>query len=336
MDNLTTNPAPGVAPQASPEDRIAAILGKQDTASADEAEPAPTEAAPETPQETAPVEQAQTDELTADDLPDEQAEAPSESGDEFEIVHNGQARKLTREETIRLAQQGFDYTVKTQQVAETAKVVNERLQRLEQVQQVQELLLSEHATVKALESQLAQYQNIDWVRLATDDPLEYPKHRAQYDSLVQSYNVAARAYGAKAEAVGTQLGRIKQDMLAQEAAILPKLVPAWSDPAKFEAAKTEMVQYLRSQGVDPQMVAGKYLDNAFALKTLYQSMQYEKLHNAKRDKVKQLRSAPPVVRPGASQPPTSASAEKEKQAQQRLRKSGSLEDAASLLLNRMK
>jgi hypothetical protein len=85
-----------------------------------------------------------------------------------------------------------------------------------------------------------------------------------------------------------------------------------------------------------KQVASQYLDTAFAFKTLYESIQYQKLQRAKTDKVKQLRTAPPVVRPGASQPATNSGVERERQAKDRLRKSGGLGDAAAVLLNRMK
>jgi hypothetical protein len=334
-DIPAANPAPEAAPQATPEQRIAAILNERDTADAPEEAPAPTEAAPEQPQEAPAVEQAESDELTAEDLPDDQAETPS-SGEEFEIVHNGQQRKLSREETIRLAQQGFDYTQKTQVLAEAARSVNERLQRLQEVEAVNEVLAADLATVKAFEAQLQRFQGIDWVKLATDDPLEYPKYRAQYDQIVQGYQAAAQQYGQKQQAVNTQLQRIKADMLAQEVALLPKFVPAWNDQAKFKEAQNEIVAYIKAAGYDPAALAGKYLDNAFSMATAWKAAQYDKLQKAKSEKSKLVRTAPPVVKPGASQPAQSARAEAERKAHDRLRKTGDLRDAATLLLNRLK
>lgn len=336
MTDDVTNPATGVAPDASPESRILAVLQRGDQVIADNEPVEQAAAEPTSPQPDAPVEQATDNELTADDLPDEPvAEAPSE-GDAFEIVHDGQQHRLSREETIRYAQQGFDYTQKMQALADNARAVQQRLQQLEQVEQVQPVLAAELATVKAFEAQLAQYQQVDWVKLATDDPLEYPRVRAQYDQLVNGYNAAAQQYTQKRQAVGQYMDRFKAESLAKEAQMLPQVMPEWKDPAKLQAAKDEIRGYLEKMGLDPSQVAGKYLDSAFAMKTLWQSIRYEKLQSAKADKVKQLRTAPPVVRPGASQSPVTASAEREKQARDRLRKSGDLRDAAAVLLNRSK
>lgn len=336
MSDTPTTPATGVAPQASPEQRLMAILGDEDTAGPEGEAPATTAAAPETPPDAPAVEQAPTDELTADDLPEEQAEAPSPAGDEFEIVHNGQPRKLNREETIRLAQQGFDYTQKTQALAEQSRAVSERLQRLEEVEKVADVLSADLAIVKAYETQIRRFEGVDWVKLATDDPLDYPKVRAQYDTLLQGYQASATQYQQKQQAVATQLQRIKADMLQQEAALLPKVMPAWSDQTKFAAAQKEISDYIRANGIDPAAVSGRYLDTAFAMATAWKAAQYDKLQKAKSEKVKQLRTAPPVVKPGASQPATASKDEAERKQRDRLRRSGSLEDAASLLLNRMK
>lgn len=205
------NPQPGANPQSDVE-RMTAFLEREE-----QAEPAPQAeeqvAAPVEQQEPT-VEQPQTDELTADDLPEEQAAADL-SGDVFEIVHNGQQHKLSREEAIRYAQQGFDYTHKTEALAADRRALSERLQRLQEVETVQEVLAADYATVKAFEAQLAQYQSVDWVKIATDEPLDYPKYRAQYDKLVEGYQMAARQYGQKRSVVSEQMAKIRADALAE-------------------------------------------------------------------------------------------------------------------------
>src|SRR5689334_6275149 len=143
-----------------------------------------------TPEAAAPQESAPelTDEVTPDDLPEEVEAKPQEPGaDAFEIVHNGTQHKLTREDTIRYAQQGFDYTQKTQALAEKAKSIDASLQRVAELEQLAPMVAQDLAQVKAIEAQLSQFQKVDWVALATNDPLEYPKWRAQYDQLVTAY-----------------------------------------------------------------------------------------------------------------------------------------------------
>lgn len=320
-----TNPAPGVD-EASILNRLEAALEPSGEAEEESQEAA----AAETPQAT---EEQVTEELTSDDLPDEEPEP--QAVDAFEIIHNGQQVKLSREDAIKYAQQGLDYTQKTQAVAAKDREVSQRLERLAQIEQVQGVVSEEFALVKALETQLKSWDGVDWVRVATDEPLEYPKYRAQYDTLMQQYQRARDGYQHKAGAVNEALDRLRQQQLQQEMQALPSLVPAWKDPQKLQADQSAMQQYLQSHNVDLGLV-GKYLDNAFAMKVLYQSMKYEQLQSSKAEKVKQLRTAPPVAKPGAAPAKGQVSADKTRELQARLKKSGRVEDAAELLFHRMK
>jgi len=264
--------------------------------------PPPKQEAQEKP-EAAPQEadaENVSDEPSPDDLPDEAVPPPSADGAEFEIVHNGAQHKLSREETIKLAQQGFDYTQKTQALAEKQKAMDVYLQRAAEVEQMTPYVAQELATVKAIEAQLNQYAQVDWVRLATEDPLEYPKHRAQYDQLVQSYQAANGQLQQKASYVQQQRQALTQQKLQQESAKLVERIPEWRDPAKYQAGAQELSSYLISQGADPGEVAA--LSDSLAVSIARKAMLYDKLVAQKADRSKQLRSAPPVVRPGAAVP----------------------------------
>ena len=319
------NPETG-APQPSAEDRIAAILGAEDTEAPDEQ--AETAAEAETPQ---PEPDQATDELSPDDLPDE--ETPQSDSDAFEIVHNGTQHKLTREETIKYAQQGFDYTQKTMAVAEKDKQLTARLERMAQIEQVNQLVAADLATVKAYEAQLRQYENVNWVQVATDEPLEYPKYRAQYDQLVNGYQQAVGQYNAKQRAVGEATTQLRTQKAAEERTKLLDRIPEWKDQQKYQAGATELRSWLIGQGAAEQEV--DTLTDSLAVAIAYKAMKYDRLEKAKTDKVKQLRTSPPVTRPGAAQTGT-AKADQEKTLSQKLKKSGSLADAAALLLTRMR
>ena len=327
-----TNPQGGV-PQAPPsvEDRMMAFVNNE---SAKPVEETPEQAeAPAPAEEQQPQDLAPTDELTPEDIPDE---TPVEQSavDEFEIVHNGQQKKLTREETIKLAQQGFDYTQKTQQLAEARKAIEVNLQRSQEALQLAPQVAQELATVKALESQLAQYQKVDWVSLASNDPLEYPKHRAQYDTLVSAYQQAVGQFQQKAGALTQRQQELRAEVIRAEYPKLLEKIPEWKDPAKYEQGAKEVRAYLLAEGAEPEAVDG--LTDAVAVAIARKAMMYDRLVKSKIEKVKLARTAPPVTRPGATQGQGQARADQDQQLRGKLRKSGSLQDAAALLLNRMK
>jgi len=329
-----TNPQAGV-PQAAPsiENRLQAFFQRSEEPA--EAEPEQEAAAPEpAEQEPAPVEATPADELTPEDLPEDAAPQQPVTADEFEIVHDGKQHKLPRAEVIRLAQQGFDYTQKTQAVAEKSKAVDGIMQRVSEMEQILPQIAAEQAQLAAFKAQLAPYEKVDWVQLATDNPLEYPKYRAQYDLLVTSHNQTAQRVGQVMGEYQQRAMEARQTNLAQQYQKLQELVPEWKDQTKFKAGTTEVHSYLLGLGADPQVLSS--LSDALSVSVARKAMLYDKLLKSKGEKSKLLQTAPPVTRPGVAHTPQSANADKAQEAARKLKKTGSLDDAAALYLQRMK
>jgi hypothetical protein len=256
---------------------------------------------PKAPKEVEPEEveapEDTGDEPTVDDLDDDPA-PPKDDAAEFEIVVGGKTEKLSRQELIERAQKGTDYTQKTMALAEQYRTAQGHMQRVQEMVQLAPLVAQDLATVKAFESQLQQYQNVDWVRLATEDPLEYPKHRAQYDRIVNGYQTAVGALQQRGGALQQHQQQVSQENLGREYQKLQTLIPEWSDPQKYQAGAQELHSYLVKQGGDPQAVAS--LSDAFAVSIARKAMLYDKLREAK--KSKQVRTAPPVIKPGSNAP----------------------------------
>lgn len=252
----------------------------------------------EQPQEQQAQEGQASDEPTEADLPEDDEPPQPESAAEFEIVHNGQQLKLPRDEVVKLAQQGFDYTQKTQALAERTRAAEAVLQRAAAVEQMMPAVMQDLATVQALGAQLAQYDRVDWVGLATNDPLEYPKVRAQYDQIVGAYQRASAQYQQRATAITQERQNLTAYQLQQEAAALRERIPEWRDPDKYQAGAQELRGYLINQGADPRDV--DTLSSSLAVSIARKAMLYDKLRADKASKSKQVRNAPPVVKPGAN------------------------------------
>ncbi len=323
-----TTPETGVSQEPLDiQQRMQNYLTQYDTDQANDSdapqqEPVPERQAKPAKQPDDPV----TEELTPEDLPGEEPAAQS-AVDEFEIVHNGAQHRLPRDKVIELAQQGFDYTQKTQALAEQNRQAQERLRAVHEIEQMQPHLVQELATVTALQTQLKQYQNVDWVALAANDPLEYPKHRAQYDVLVNAYQNAVGQYQGKQQAVAQHVQRLTAQKVQQESVKLKQMLPQFNAQAAGEVRS-----YLINQGITESDV--DRMNDAVAVSLAYKAMQYDKLSKAKAEKVKQLKTVPPMTRPGARN--DTAGADQTDKLTARLKKTGDLKDAASLLLNRWK
>ena len=116
--------------------------------------------------------------------------------------------------------------------------------------------------------------------------------------------------------------------------LLIKDVPDLADPAKQGQALSEIARYAVDNGVpaetfsDPERA--KLITSA-DLRFAWKAMQYDKMMAAKSQvKPKAQKPAAPVVKPGVTTPRSAIEATKRKQAQERLARSGSIEDAAAI------
>ncbi len=334
-----TTPSSGVdTSDAGILNRLAAFESNRDEeqAAPEEEQRAPAAAVPEAkpePQEATPA----TDEPSPEDIPDEEAAPQPSAGDEFEIVHNGAQHKLPRAEVIKLAQQGFDYTQKTQALAEYAKGLGTALQRVNELEQIAPLVANERATLQSLQAQLKEYDGVNWVAVATNPDTRdmYAAHRARFDQLRDSVAETHQRVTQAEQEIRRRKDEVVNVQLQQELQRLPEFVPAWKDPAKYQADSKEVIDWLASQGVDMKQVQ-PYLDSAFSCAVVYKAMKYDKLLKSKGDKSKLLQTAPPVTRPGIANTPGSAKAEKVQAIERKFKKTGTIEDGAALLLQRMK
>jgi hypothetical protein len=329
MTDQTNPPSAGVAAEPlSVEQRLANLYGAKMDAPAP---PAPkTTEAPEPPVQAEQEQEADQAELSPDDLPDEEGSAaPSPSVDEFEIVHNGTQHKLDRAKTIELAQKGFDYTTKSQQLAAAQRSVQETLMRAQEIEQLAPEIANEAAAVRAAEQALQPWQNVDWVRLATDEPLEYARYRAQYDQLVSAYNHVRGTFGAKAQHLQQRKVELGKAIVQQEMQKLTEFLPQMRDPKKFQAEAQAIKEYGLDRGYTEQELES--VTDARYVRTLWEASQYRRLVKGKAERNKELRKAPPTTQPGAVGTTESAADQKTKAIRQNLKKSGDWRDAASLL-----
>jgi hypothetical protein len=330
MTDQTNPPSAGVAAEPlTVEQRLANLYGAK--LDAPDTPPPQAKEAPQPPvQEDAAEQDADPAELSPDDLPDEgESATPSPSVDEFAIVHNGTQHKLDRAKTIELAQKGFDYTSKTQALAVREKAIQETLQRAQEIEQLAPEIANEAAAVRAAEQALQPWQQVEWVRLATDEPLEYARYRAQYDQLVSAYNHVRGAFGAKAQHLQQRKAELGKAIVQQEMQKLTEFLPQLRDPKKFQAETQAIKEYALDRGYTAEEVES--VTDARYVRTLWEASQYRKLVLGKAERNKQLRTAPPTTSPGAVGTTESAADQRTKQIRQNLKKTGDWRDAAALL-----
>lgn len=271
--------------------------------------------APELPEEeSAPAEEDAAEEETPD---------TPEAEDYEEITHNGEVKKLTKAELKDLAQQGFDYTQKTQQLAEQRRFLESQEAAINYRAKFQEQFTEQLGQVKAVESQLAEWKKVDWQALANSDPMQYLTAHQQYQEVKETY----QAHIDHLNQMQSQAQHVEQQQtaqrLAQEAQAMKQAIPEWRDATKATAEMNDVKQFLSKNGFNDAEIKS-VMDHRHVV-VARKAMLYDKLMAAGQKKVQ---AAPPPSKPGSTAKPKQAVDQKLRET---LRRTGSADAAAKLI-----
>lgn len=295
------------SPQSSIEERMMALLD------VDEA-PEPAEAQADEPESQAETEQ--------------EAEAQPQPT-KLKLKWNGEEVEKDLDEVVALAQQGHDYTQKTQKLADERKAVEEQTQAIkaqekafQEQTQLQQAFIKELAEVTALDRQIAQYQNVDWNALTDQDPVQAQKMFFQRTQLVDARNRMAQELGQKHQQAQQQQLAQRQAVIAKAKEALKKDLPDWDDAKEAEAKEVA-----KSYGFKEEEFSS--VIDSRTMRMLLDAGKFRKLQS---NPVTQNKVAgkPPVVKPGSKDTKTQANSQYTTD-RQALRKSGDPNLAAKLI-----
>ena len=322
--------------EQSPQSRLEAMLGDSIQ---EEVKEQPVQEQPvDEPQEEAevPTEEVEAEAEPTDDNPDDQAEEETEQSEDevpaiLKLKVNGEEVEKPLDEVVALAQQGLDYTQKTQQVAEQrkeleayAESIKAQEQAFQEQMQLNNVLIEDVAKITALDQQLNQYANVNWQQLSDSDFVEAQKLFFTYNQLQQERSTLVSQFEAKKQQVVQKQTQLMAEKIAKGKEVLAKEIPNWS-PETNQALLSTGKEYGFSDAelnsiVDPRHV-----------KVLHDAMQWRKLQQNSVVK-KKVSSAKPVVKPGAKDTKAEVYSN-HKQLRDQLRKTGKADAAQKLIEN---
>lgn len=154
--------------------------------------------------------------------------------------------------------------------------------------------------------------------------LEYEEQKAQYDAqMAQLHQVSQKSSEAEATA--------KQAYLKEQMQILQREIPEFADSKRATALKEQLVTYgTNHYGYTTEEIS--QITDHRAIKVLHDAMRYQATLKGKSQAKQKLKSAKPMMKPGAKKQPTSNAKVRSRQ-KAKLRDSGSIDDALGLILN---
>ena len=260
---------------------------------------------------------------------DEQEEDDSQESEpqNYRIKVGGEEKDLTYDELVSLAQQGADYTKKTQQVAEQRKAVEAERQAVEEAKQLRDAYADRLQAIEQLLAGQMQYEDIE--SLKDSDPIGYAVKVAERTQQEKQMAAVQAERNRIAEMQQHEYQQQVQQYLASQAEILAKNLPEYTDPVKGESLRSDLRTFAKSIGFSDAEL-GQVRD-ARQVMALYKAMQYDKLQQAKPQVTKRVSEAPKNVKSGNNREEVNTDVINRQAS--KLKQSGRVADAAALWEN---
>ncbi len=289
---------------------------------------------------TADAEAEGTDAGNPDTGTDEEADAEADGeaaeGEEgtdtepkYTVKRDGKEFQVSLKEALEGYQRQDDYTRKTQEVSEARKAADTELAAVRATRtQYAGVLEALQAQIGPADQEPTQEQ---WNTLQRDEPERYAVEWANHQRRAEQRTVVSAEQ--KRVADEAHADRVKQanEFVAGERVKLLDKLPAWKEPAKFEAGLKANREYaVKSLGFAEEEVNAAY-DHRFVV-AIDKARQFDALVARQKAAKTKLAAAPDMPAPGVRTQPNSRRATERAAAEKQLDKTGKAEDAAALLV----
>lgn len=312
-------PATGDSAGMSEVERLMAVLESDETEQP--AEPDDVQEAEEADE----VVEDQLEESESDEEPEE-VEDPTEETEEKDEEAEDTAQQVFeidgQEVTVDELKLGYlrqaDYTKKTQAVAEQRKAVEEQTRQYES---------SINALLTAAGADLSRFEGVNWEQVAVENPDQYRQAKAVYEQTQQTFNFIKSQADEHMARMQEQTQAMMREQAQESLGILKSTIPNWSNDLYYkigEYASSEM-------GVSADEFNN--ISDHRSITALYKAMLFDQAKKVSAEK--KVKASPKKTLSG-NKADASKVQEKEsfRKSRDRLRKSGSMDDAVAALLNR--
>lgn len=266
-------------------------------------------------------------EAEADDPPEVEEENQEEDEPGEDPVFSWETKAGDKlEVTLTELQEGFmrnrDYTRKTMDHAEERRAFEAQQSEWQAQQKEREERLESALTEWAINDP---YANIDWVRLSRQNPQQYIQAKA-----------AADAHNAKMAAAREQLEQMKarnqQERVTAARERVLKDFPEWADPQAAHKAQADVAAALPDYSISEQAFADLAVQEPGLVRMLMDARQFRQMAEKPAQIEKRVSTPDKTLRPGTKTTAKQRSSQAYQDKRQRFHKTGSIEDAVSLLM----
>lgn len=306
-------------------EKISGLLNPQDQQETEVKKVEPSESEPEQQE----VQESQAESEATNEQESENTEVTEEQQTELEepnlhrLKVNGQEIEVSLDELKAGYSRDSDYRQKTHSLSQERKSLEEQKNSLRQSYETRLKELND--TIATADEFIRQQQGgQDLQKLFDEDPVAAA--RLEFQLRQQSEKIEEMKSKAR-EAQHKQYN----DFLETQKELAAQKIPEFADPSKADTFKINMRNTLRDYGFNDQEI-GSLADHRF-LMVAKDAMGYKSLQNKKPIVQKKVANAPKVVKSGVAKQNVSSGREVIRNKINKLRKSGSINDAKSALLD---
>jgi len=258
-----------------------------------------------------------------DQIDDDDLVEAAEDTNLIPVTVNGKEERWTLDQLKQSAAgQGY-INQKMQENAALEKQYKQQAQALAQQQQ-QVLAMYQQAQQGGLQAPTPPSKE-----LFDQDPIGYMEAKLTYDEAKAAHDQQLVQLRGMQQQQAQQQQAARQAHLAQQAEVLKQYIPEIVDPEKGEKLKAGIIDTGVHYGFTPEEMAG--VTDARYVRALNDARKYRQLIANKKKSQSKADGVRPVVKAGAKKRSDGQAATRKK-AQQRLQKTGSIDDALSLML----
>jgi hypothetical protein len=306
-------------------EKISGLLNPQDQQETEIKKVEPSESEPEEQE----VQESQAESEATNEQESENTEVTEEQQTELEepnlhrLKVNGQEIEVSLDELKAGYSRDSDYRQKTHSLSQERKSLEEQKNSLRQSYETRLKELND--TIATADEFIRQQQGgQDLQKLFDEDPVAAA--RLEFQLRQQSEKIE----DMKSKARAAQQKQYN-DFLETQKELAAQRIPEFADPNKADTFKLNMRNTLRDYGFNDQEI-GTLADHRF-LMVAKDAMNYKSLQNKKPIVQKKIANAPKVIKSGVAKQNVSSGREVIRNKINKLRKSGSMNDAKSALLD---
>ena len=251
----------------------------------------------------------------------------------FNAKIDGEIRQIKARDALKQIQLEGYVNKKSMELSEQQKQLQAYAEQFKQ--QYDQKLEMATSVIGMMEQQLLEeYNSINWDQLKVTDPGLYAARRQDFgekaSGLQRQKEQLESAYAERQEEVQQQQMETIRQIADSERQKLLEAYPEWSDQEKMRKDTAQLKSFIMNNYGFGESEANQIYDHRL-VKIIKDAFAYRSAKTAVQEKIK--KPVPKFQKPGQHKANKVAKLEKEKRS--KLRQSGSVNDAASLLLDRL-